>query len=247
MTVALALLSLAATGPVAPQKAERPQPPIGSHIPRALGAHDPDTYQYTRKESDQEFAAYSDCLVSSKSGERASAAFLRMVPGSPGWGAAGKKLTTPTCLRTGFGRVTMRFNIVGLRPALFAAMYRRRFGKTPPVGFTDAPALTLEAMYDGNVTAFPRAPLEQLRFGNCVARNDATAVHRLLVARPWSEAENAALPAVTDAMGKCLTQDQTLRLSRSDVRGVLAEAMYHLASGRAASAVVADAAATKGR
>lgn len=246
MLTAAAVLASVASGAAAAQAPA--QPPVGSHIPRKAGDRDPiGTYKYSREEADREFAAYSGCVVGDAAGERKAAAFLRMVPSTPGWSAAGKKLTDPDCLRTAFGQVTMRFNLVSLRPALFAAMYRRKFGKIAPIGFDAAPPLALETLYDGPTAGFPRQTLVQLNFGNYVARTDALAAHRLLVTRPWSDAEDAALPAVTAAMGQCLPTNESLRMNRSTVRGVLAEAMYHLASGRAAGAVTADAAATKGR
>ncbi|MES2903684.1 MAG: hypothetical protein V4696_05815 [Pseudomonadota bacterium] len=141
----------------------------------------------------------------------------------------------------------MRFNLMSLRPALFAAMYRRRFGSSVPISFKQEPALAVDHLFVGSVDALPPQYLAQLSFGNCVARTDAAATHRLLMARPWSDAEDAALPAVAKAMGNCLSDEKSLRLTRSTARGLVAEAMYHLASGRAAGAVTADAVTTKGR
>lgn len=246
LIAAVAVLTTVASGGASAQAPAKPL--VGSHIPRKAGERDAfNTYSYSREEADREFATYSGCVVGDAAGERKAAAFLRMIPDSPEWSAAGRKLTDPDCLRSAFGQVTMRFNLVSLRPALFAAMYRRKFAKVEPVGFDAAPPLALETLYDGSTIGFPRQALVQLNFGNCVARTDALAAHRLLVSRPWSDAEDAALPAVTTAMGKCLPPNETLRMNRSTARGVLAEAMYHLASGRAAGAVTADAAAAKGR
>ncbi len=193
-------------------------------------------YSYSRKESDRVFAAYGDCLVFSQRGQAQAAKFLRMVPNTPAWLAAGRDLATPSCLSRFGDAIKLRFNLVALRPALFAAMYRRRFGKVEPVGLADAPQLSLVSLYDGPVAGFPEAAFTQLSFGNCVVRADALAVHRLLVARPWSSAEDAALPSVTEAMSGCLSTGQTLRLSRSSARGVLAEAMYQISSLRASGA-----------
>jgi hypothetical protein len=170
-----------------------------------------------------------------------------MVPNSPEWGAAGGKLSSPECLRSSLGRLKLRYNLTSLRPALFAAMYRRKFGSTVPTGFDGAPALSLANLYDGSLEKFPQPLLTQLSFGNCVARADAVAAHRLLMARPWSDAEGAALPAVSHAMGGCLPANNTVRMNRSSVRGVVAEAMYHLASGQVASPSGATPVATKVR
>ncbi|MES2337438.1 MAG: hypothetical protein V4537_05000 [Pseudomonadota bacterium] len=241
--VSAACLSLFA--PVTAMAQSGPVPRIGSNIPRSATERDPNTYNYTRQESDQEFASYGNCIVQDRAGQRDAAAFLALTPSTPAWSKAGQKLTSPECLRSAFGQVRLRYNLVSLRPALFAAMYRRRFGQIAPTSFVDEPALSVNALYTGG--PLPQDAVARLSFANCVARTDAASAHRLLIARPWSDAEDAALPAVSDAMGKCLPTDQTLRMSRSTARGVVAEAMYHLASQRAARSAPADAIATKGR
>lgn len=214
-----------------PQRAESAK---GASSKREFGA-----YTYSREESDREFATYSECLIGNASGERQAAAFLRMVPDGAAWNEAGRKLSTPQCLGRSFVQVKLRFSLTALRPALFAAMYRRKFGKVVPASFNDDPPLSLDRMYDGQLSGFPAAAFAQLNFGNCVARADTAAVHRLLLAKPWSDAEDAALPAVSQAMGRCLNEGQTLHLNRSGVRNVLAEAMYQLSTARAAGSRVA--------
>lgn len=203
-------------------------------------------YKYSRVESDRAFADYGQCIVARNGLRRQTTAFLRAVPMTPEWLAAGKKLAVPDCL-SGLGGVRMKFQVAALRPALFAALYRRDFGKMAPAAMASDAPLELDRLYDGPVTNFPPAMLEQLKFGNCVARSNSVAVHDLLVARPWSKDEDAALPALKDAMAGCLPAGSTLRLGRSAVRGVLAEAMYHLASAHALGSAPAPAAVSEKR
>lgn len=197
-------------------------------------------YTYTPKESDRSLAEYSECVIGSRQGQERAIAFLRHVPNTPEWLAAGNRLVYPDCLRSPFGQARMRVSPLTLRPAMFAALYRRRFGKTVPASLAGEPPLTLSRLFDGPPDAVPKQNIAQLAFGSCVARADTAAAHRLLVARPWTSAEDAALPAVTEAMRGCLTDSQTLRLNRSTARGVIAEALYDLSSARAAGAATAD-------
>lgn len=204
-------------------------------------------YTYTTKDSDRTLADYSQCVIGSRSGELQAVRFVRQVPGSPQATTAGTKLVYPDCLNSAFGTLTMRVNPVTLRPALFAALYRKRFGKTAPLSFEDAPPFALETLFDGATNTLPKANIAMIVLGACVVRADTPAAHSLLMAHPWTAAEDAALPAVTQATRGCLTTAQTVRLNRATIRGFVAEALYDFSSARAGDAAPGTQSAVEGR
>jgi hypothetical protein len=67
------------------------------------------------------------------------------------------------------------------------------------------------------------------KLGECVVRDDAAAVHRLLITEPTSADEKAAFTLLRPSLGRCLPKGQTLKLTFSATRGTLAENFYRLA------------------
>jgi len=62
-----------------------------------------------------------------------------------------------------------------------------------------------------------------------VARQDPQDVNDLIVAKPYSDGDTAAIERLTPILGACIPKGQTVRLTRDGLREDLGEAMYKLA------------------
>jgi len=215
------LLFLAATSLAAPMSA-RPATP---QEPQAIPV----------QEAQVELAGYADCVVSRKSFRKPVAAFLRTVPGSPSYFPTALKAADMTCLnaaamRRRASKLEMKIQPDTFRDALYPALYRRDFGKLgPPAGVVDLQPLSLAAEFEGGSASLPAEYKPGRAFGDCVARKAPQDVHALLMAEPYSGAETAAVEKLKPALGYCLSNGQTVKLSRGALRGFTGEAMYKLA------------------
>ena len=111
--------------------------------------------------------------------------------------------------------------------ALFPALYRRNYRKTGPVpGIAAAPPLSLAAEFDGDVAALPNEYVAGCTLGNCVVRAAVGPAHDLMLSRPDSLEENAAVALIALSREGCLLNGQTVRLNRIALRAYLGEALY---------------------
>jgi hypothetical protein len=190
---------------------------------------------HTARQSDQAFAAYSECLVRDRRSEAAAKKFVRMPPDTVESLKAAADLATGACLTDICGTVTLRFVPGLLRPAVFAALYKSEFGKRPAPLAADMPALKVSDFFDGPVDQVFAGTRGRLALGDCVVRADIAATRAFVLARPWTPRGASALPGVIAAMRGCLTGEQTLHFGRVALRGVLAEALYGMSLMAAAS------------
>jgi hypothetical protein len=177
---------------------------------------------------------FTDCVVHA---ERYSTAFrklMRMMPGDPQFTAAYIKAAGDECSqelsRLPGLTVRMRTENETMRDLLFGALYRRDFRKSgPPQGIATVPPLSLSSEFDGDVAAIDPTYRVRRAFGDCVARHDPQAVNDLIVARPYTDEDDAAIKRLTPILGACIPKGQTVRLTRNALREDVSEAMYKLA------------------
>ncbi len=116
------------------------------------------------------------------------------------------------------------------REALYPALYRRDFGRTgPPGGIAALVPLSLAPEFANDPIGLPEDYRPKRALGDCVSRQAPQAVHGMLLAKPYSAAEDAAAKSLEPALGACLPTGQTFEFSRSSLRALLGEAMYKLA------------------
>jgi hypothetical protein len=178
-------------------------------------------------------AEFTDCVTAQKSRQPAIQAFLRTIPDRPGFGEAGLKAADLSCLNRAAARmhskIEMRLQPGSFRDALFPSLYRREFGKTGPVAaLKTMPPLRLSSEFDGDAAELPGDFIAGRLFGDCVAREDTTDAHALLLAQPASTEETAAIERLKPAFTACIKQGQTVSLTRTAVRATVGEAMVKL-------------------
>lgn len=206
-------------------------------IAAAVMAPIPSAEAETTKPSQTEpyLAEFADCVVAQKGRRTAVTAFVRTVPNSSGFFAASMKAADLTCLnaaarRTG-GKLEMRMQPEAFRYALYPALYRRDFGHEAPVAatVTDAPPIDLASEFDGDIAQLPSTYRPSRAFGDCVVRENPAGAHALLMAKPFSRADTAAVEELKPSFAACLSEGQTVRLTRPAMRAFVGEAAYKLA------------------
>ncbi|SEM92552.1 hypothetical protein SAMN05192583_1544 [Sphingomonas gellani] len=192
-------------------------------------------------QAEAQLADYADCVVSHKRFRVPVEQFLRTVPDSDGFFPASMKAADMTCLNAAATRahskIEMRMQPASFRAALYPALYRRDYGITGPVaGIAALPPMRFAADFDGDVAALPPTYLPARAFGDCIARRAPQQVHALLIARPYDKREDAAVEQLKPAMANCLSEGETVRVTRPTLRGSAGEAMYKLSRVAAAAA-----------
>lgn len=117
---------------------------------------------------------------------------------------------------------------MALRGAFAEALYRADFvepGLEPERATGTFANLRLPAI-DGDVSADTAATL--FKFGDCIARNDATSVGELIRTRDGSSAEKILLDRLQPYFAACYPQGATLSLKRATLRSVLAQSAYRV-------------------
>lgn len=234
MAVAIALGGVSAAAAQVP--VYTPPPPVLEHMSRGEAPPPKDedlrnAQHYSEVEAEIGLESFADCLVHGWHDK--VVAFVRAVPGSPAYANGAKQLMVGECLRQELrgqngGAVQMNVQNDTLRKAAFGALFRRDFGKAAPVDFAGLPPLDLAAEFGGSTDRIDPRLLGYRVLGDCIARAAPANVRDLLFTRIGSPAESAQFAQIVPAMQGCLTTKQTVALSKYDLRGVLAEAIYKL-------------------
>ncbi len=157
--------------------------------------------------------------------------FLAMPFGGPDFLRMRRQVLQDECL--GAGELSMRDDII--RGALFDVLYSLDFGRSKPIDVSGAPAIDYQAELPADATGSARQIAEMARFGDCVSRADQADVRLLLLSAPDTRAEQDMIGLLAPRLGPCVPQGITTHLTKSVLRGALAEGMYRLsraASGR---------------
>jgi hypothetical protein len=198
-------------------------------VPATAAPHSPYDYEFSRDQADKAMADFAKCVVSDARLRSQAAAYARAIPAGSAFHAAGARMATPDCVPCSFGQVRMRFNAELFRAALFSALYQRDFGRVPPLpSFDSVPPLVIASEFAGPEDAIPREIVFTRTVGDCVARADPAAAHRLVTTKVASADEKEALGAVVPRLAGCLAAGRQTAFSRSMLRGLLAEALYKL-------------------
>jgi hypothetical protein len=149
---------------------------------------------------------------------------LAMPPGSPEQNEAFRYLSKTECIAS----ATMHFNGPAFRASLYTALVRKTFGRkevfpVPASGEVTPEAEMLSSLGEG----------WRLKFASCVIHRDPTNARTAILATAGSPAEDDAMAELAKVDGQCVYKDNTLRLSKAGLLGLLAEAYYRDASALA--------------
>jgi hypothetical protein len=111
-----------------------------------------------------------------------------------------------------------------MRGAFYLQLYREAFPSAPPT--LPSAAFDFSGTKGGNLTDDARNAIALLQFGDCVVHQDLNDAHALVLSRPGSSTEDAALNALVPHLGACLVQGSRWTLNRSSISAVLSEVLY---------------------
>jgi hypothetical protein len=124
-----------------------------------------------------------------------------------------------------------------MRYPVAAAWVRRHMAKSPieapeaadpdPWFVTELNALPADAPVD-------RANLMLQDFGHCVSLREWGGTRALLLSKPGSSEQKAAVEKLVPVLGDCLSQDAKITLNPDNLRKVMAEPVYHIVTAAAA-------------
>lgn len=195
------------------------------------------------QEAELTLAGYADCLVDRRLWRSNITQFLRTIPYTAAAQQMAGKLIDGDCLMQVAARplendsVVMSVQAEALRQSLYPALYRRDYRKAAAPDIGSLSPLTLSSEFDGDLAALPPLYRPIRTLGDCVVRASPVGARSLVLARPYSTADDAAINAIRPALAGCIRQGQTLHLNRSMLRATVGEALYKLS--RAASSASA--------
>ena len=175
-------------------------------------------------------AAYTTCLAN-RLGYKLRPV-LDMPVGSSETNARMIALNDSGCLPVeNVGAISLKFKPVLMRGGLFEAFYIKDFAAVAAATFDDVPTIAYPA---GDVSKNAEAARYnvQMDIGDCVVRKAPAEARSLLVTEVASGAEGAAVTALVPALSACAMKGQTVSLSKSIVRGMIAEPLYRLTAAK---------------
>ncbi|MCP3733367.1 hypothetical protein M9979_00510 [Sphingomonas sp. RP10(2022)] len=181
-------------------------------------------------ESRRTMAAYTSCLIN-RLGYKLRPV-MDMPVGSPQANAKMIALNDSGCLPSDdVGGISLKFKPTLMRGGLFEAFYLKEFVHSAPATFDGVPTISYPV---GDVSGNAEAARYSLQMdiGDCVVRKAPAEARTLLGAEVASVAEGTAITALVPALSACATKGRTLSLSKSIVRGMIAEPLYRLTAAK---------------
>lgn len=123
---------------------------------------------------------------------------------------------------------SLKYNPVLFTGALFGALYTRDFGYSGPSAFPDTLTTRYAERYRAPHSDQARQAIALESFGECVARAEPAAARQLLLSAPGTAAEQTQFATLAPRFGACVVKDARVEMSKSIVRGAVAEGLYRL-------------------
>ncbi|MDB5677590.1 hypothetical protein [Sphingomonas bacterium] len=165
---------------------------------------------------------YAECLVRNAPSQVDS--FLAMSPFDPGFGRRGAEISISGCLVGG----RLKFTALLLRGALFAAKYKRDFGRQAPTFLIDridlVPAGVSATAPDGGA-----AIRLTVTAADCIAMRDRDGARALILAPLGSKAEKSMITRLSPVTAAC-APGLDLARAREPIEAALAEVLYRRAA-----------------
>jgi len=153
---------------------------------------------------------------------------LAMPSGSPEQNEIFGMLAKTECIAS----AEMHFNGPAFRGSLYKALVRKQFGRKD-VFPAPAPGVDTQQATPVEVGTTSGGEAGRLKFASCVVHKDPKHARDAILSAAGSQPESDAMAALGSVYGQCLYQDETLRLSKGGLIGLLAEAYYRDASASA--------------
>jgi hypothetical protein len=171
-----------------------------------------------------ELAKYAACLAARRGPQARVAALATYLSDEQNKAANDlmRRVDDP-CIAPGFDdhvRMTVRSDLLAV--AVAEALLEREYPDF--VSVVDPHAVDIEVE---RATAAKLSVAE--RFGRCMVWSNPAAIETLLKTNPETRGELDAIKGLDRAMGMCVQEGSTLRLSRTFVRGIAALSAYRLA------------------
>jgi hypothetical protein len=173
----------------------------------------------------QSLAEFATCLSTSKQ-DRIARLFDLPVD-SPEYRRIAQRLyetEDSACVSDG----SLKYNRVLFSGALFGALYTRDFGYGGPSSFPETLTTRYAERYRAPHSADARQAIALEAFGECVARAEPATARQLLLSTPGTAAEQTQFAALAPRFGACVVKDARVEMSKSIVRGAVAEGLYRL-------------------
>lgn len=168
---------------------------------------------------------YSTCLLESKRREKAINEFLLIPDGHSDQNVLDDVLIEPDCAKPG-EKLSFKGDL--FRRSLYMALYNKYYRKTTPAQFSDNIILDYNQEVSAKYGSIKGDQLILRQFTDCAIRNNPVAAHEFIIAKPESSEENAFLKAASSALNECISEGAQVAISRSNLKAVMAEALYKL-------------------
>ncbi len=167
---------------------------------------------------------YARCLLESKRREKAINEFLLIPDGHADQNNLDEKLIVSDCAKPG-EKLIFKGNL--LRRSLYKALYNKYYRSS-------APSALQNIALDYNEEVSPkygqiRGDQLTLRiFSDCTVKNNAAAAHGFVISMPQSSEETGYIQSVSSVLNDCITAGAQLSISRSNLKSIIAEALYKM-------------------
>ncbi|MBK6706344.1 MAG: hypothetical protein IPG54_02220 [Sphingomonadales bacterium] len=178
----------------------------------------------------QAMEQFGECIVSREKGRTAKLIDPRVATTKHDKLLDATVHSADQCLSDG----TLRTSTLMMRGAIFQALYRRDYAAADaPIAFPAELKSGYRALYPAELSDEARMYLSLNHFGECVSRADGPAVRQLVLSRAGSASESEAITVLMPRFSACIVKDNTIRFSRSNLKGALSEGLYRLSRAAA--------------
>jgi hypothetical protein len=194
-------------------------------------------------EAEKVMANFAKCVIGSKKRQEKALAYLMIPNGDPRQNVEGSAIAKSECAMPGS---QMRFQGDLFAGTLYTALYRKFYVKTPPGDLSAIEPAVYESEFKVTTTPVGTEQLALRAFGDCAVLQNPAAAHDFAISEMRGQNEKAALPAVVEATGLCVSAGSTLKFSRTILKGVIAESLYKMRNRQAAAAATVATTAPAG-
>jgi hypothetical protein len=130
----------------------------------------------------------------------------------------------------------LRLNELGLRGAIFQALYKRDYATSNILAFPPEVQTGYRDLYPAELSEKARMYVSLNHFSECVTRADPSAVRQLITSQVGSSTETTTFAALLPKLSACIVKDNEIRFSKGNLKGFLAEGIYRLSRASAQKA-----------
>lgn len=167
---------------------------------------------------------YSACLLESKRREKAINEFLLIPDGHRDQNNLDAKLIVPDCAKPG-EKLSFKGNL--FRRSLYTALYYKYYRKSAPGAFQNI-ALDYNQEVSPKYGQIKGDQLNMRKFSDCAIKSNPVAAHNFAIAPLQSNEEMRFMKSAAQALNDCIPEGAQVAISRSNLKAVLAEAIFKM-------------------